>query len=140
MALTELEVGDSLRIIKDSDDSTIAEFFVISDNIVEDTLIESDISVQIPVFGNPYVVIENPEGGLYTTLSINIEGESAAFEAVKNQCAMASVFQTVKLVIGGNLIDKIEYVKGVITSISRKRNVTKGDSWVEGSLSFITIP
>lgn len=140
MSLADLESGDSLRIVKHSDGSAIAEFFVIVDDTIEEDLIDSDVSVNIPVYGTPFLIVENPEGAKYTKAEIKLEGPASAFDSVVSQCASPTTFQLVRLVIGGNLMDQTDFVKGVVTGVSRKRNVTRGDSWVEGSISFISIP
>jgi len=139
MALADLESGDALRIIKFSDDTTIAEFFVISDDTIEEDLIDSDVSVRVPVYGNPFLLMENPVGSRYTNSTVNLEGTPEAFDAVVSQCAVSGSFQVVKLVVGGDFMDQIDYLKGVVVNVSRKRKITR-DGWVEGSISFIIIP
>lgn len=140
MSIKELGATDALRLVQHSDGATIAEFGVIEDDTVEETTIEADVSLTVPVYGDPYILYDNPIGAKYTTGSIGLEGTKQAFDDVKDQCVSAGQYKVVRLVVGGDLMIQRDLLKCVITSVTRPRNVVKGDTWIKGELGFMTIP
>ena len=139
MAINKLITGDKLRFVNDSN-ATIVTFGVINDDKVDLTDMEAAIDIIFPIYGNPYIKIDNPSSKGYTKGAVTLEGSDAEFTKL-HALMEAATMQPVSLRIGGGTggIPARTFFRGIITGVSTSTMVNKPATWKIGQISFIKI-
>lgn len=135
MALVTFEVGDELRIIKESDSSVVSTFRVISDDTIRRKIISLNTRVGSPIYGDPYLEIENPNTSGVHQETISLEGSEIQFENLKNVASLGS-YTKVKLIIGGGVNPQKDFLDScVITGVVITKKVTGGN--ILGTITYV---
>jgi len=137
MAINKIIAADKLRF-ETMGGTVITVVSIISDDIVNTVDVDGKIQVVVPIYGNPYIKFDNPSDARYTKGAITIEGTLAGLQAL-SAVVDGVPTQKVKLVIGGTSIPEKVFFSCVLTGVSIKRNLIKGDNWATGQVSFIKL-
>ena len=127
MGITALLTGDQLRI----EPGNIV-FQTVGSDMIDRPMIDADVEVVSPIYGNTYLRNNNPSGAVYNNVNIELVGLEASFIALSN----LPVMTIVTLVIGGESISRNELCRGCLTTVSYQNNLLDDNS-VTGNINII---
>lgn len=133
MGLNALTGLDHLRI-----EPGDIEFDTVGGDSIDRPIVNANVDVISPIYGNTYFRKNNPSGAVFQTVSIELTGAEASFIALSALCA-GTVLTDITLVIGGSSIARNELCGGVLTSVSYQKDMLYPDKCT-GNISLINTP
>lgn len=132
MGINILQVGDKLRVEPGG-----IVFKTIGSNMIDRPLVDANVEIVSPIYGNTYLRKNNPAGLAYSNVSVELTGEEASFLALKPLCE-SNTLTEITLVIGGDTIPINELCSGVLTAVSYQKDILNPEV-VTGNISLINL-
>lgn len=109
------------------------EFNLIDGDEITENIIDSEIEVIVPVYGNPYLRYNNPVSKGYTENTISLEGPEQSFTDLAAKINNND-FSITPISIGSR-----NFFNCIVVGISSQKNVTQSKNRIRGQIKVIKI-